>query len=434
MGGEVGGTVASMFVPGGAAVKTPTLMGRIARGARTAGAIGATSGALSTEGGVKERAKGAAIGGSLGAGLGAAAVPAIEAVPRVMHSAGKAADYLVRGPAAAGPAVGAGAGFMFSGGDIDNRLRGAAYGAGAGVLARQAGSRIMGARKEFVPLLEKATGIARTNVPEETHVLSELRDEAAHDAFQPLWQQFNQPITDTKVLALLDKKPSLRRAFKKAIETTQEFGEEVPVVTTASGNKVTQRIAPTPQMLHFTKVELRKEIERLKAGLPADKLSSSNIASRERTFHTLRTALEKLVPGYGDAAEKYGLESRGIERLNEGFQAWSKGADAAEAALKRIKAPDEIQAFKTGLANRAYQTIGKQTTKVDLNEWFGSPDKQRLLRILFPDDASYQAFVEEALSGTFKTGPKTIRAERAATQLIGRTPMLIQRLMGGSGQ
>lgn len=89
---EIAGSLPTMaLVPGGAAARGATLMGKVARGAVSGAAVGGIQGFGNAEGGVQNRLEGAAEGAGIGGAIGGALPVAGRAVAKMVGSRGAAA-------------------------------------------------------------------------------------------------------------------------------------------------------------------------------------------------------------------------------------------------------------------------------------------------------------------------------------------------------
>lgn len=437
LGGQVLGALAPAALSFGSssAPSALSLMGRAIQAGKTGVKLGTASGALSTEGGIKERGRGAVLGGAVGGGAGAIAAPLIEGAVRGVPAVGKqlseASAHILRGPAITGPAVGAIGGYMFSGGPwlSEQRARGAAIGSVAGLLSQQAGRAMLTAHGDFVPKLKAATGIPAVNIKKAAKLMRAAQKEEAAPMYQPLWQNYKDPITDPQILGLIDERPVLQDAFKAAQKTMRNFGQKLPQVPTGDGGKL---VVPNPQMLHFMKVEVDKQIQGLATKAKPRPGESTSAAALEDALSALRSHLSRLAPGYDEAAAAFAKSSREMGALKAGFNAWNKGLDEIELAVEEFADdPEALRAFRTGLANKVYRVAGSKEAQTDLakalfgtsGRMAGAPDKLKMLRALFPDEASYEEFVNTALKGVRPMPPWAGKAQSAVTQLAGRLPV-----------
>lgn len=440
LGGELTGTVASMAVPGTSAARAPTLMRRMLQAGKAGAAIGGASGALSTEGDLTERAKGAAFGGAIGGVGSAIATPVIEGVARA--------------PAAVLSGLGAATGFA-TGDGWGDRFRNAAVGGallgGPKTIASTARAMVsprfsagdvlrswMGRppinATNFADDLAKATGIARPNVPKELATMRVDQLAQSSPEYRALWAANAEPVRDPALLDMIQQSPTLREAERRAIKTMREFKLPVARVETPTGKAT----APTPQMLHFMKMEVDKDIERLVAGKVRPG-QSTDIAAKTQTLGAFRDYVEQLVPGYAEANATFAASSARLKALQQGSKAWSKSADEIEFLAQNMS-PEELQAFRTGLASHVYKQLAEAKPGADVLGKLlgtevgvaGAPDRLRKLRVLFPDDETFQTFVSRVLQGKRPLGAKTFAAEGTATNIIARTPALMQRLVGGA--
>jgi len=439
LGGELTGLAASMALPLGAAKAAPTLVGRALRAGGTGLGIGATSGALSADGGLAERAKGAALGGAIGGLGGAAASPIIEGVARA--------------PAAVLAGVGAAGGALMGDSPMDRLQKAAIGGAllgGPKTIAATARSivsprfsagdvlrTVMGKppikAPHFAEELAKATGIKPTNVPKELATMRVDQLAQSSPEYQALWAQHQAPVDDPLLVDMIQQSPTLRDAKKRAINTMREFKLPVSQIKSATGERT---VLPTPQMLHFMKMEVDKDIAQLVAGKVRPG-QSTNIAAKTQTLNTFRDYIEQAVPGYAEANATFAASSAKLKALQQGAKAWPKSADEIEFMTQGM-APEELEAFRTGLASHVYKRINDSKPGSDVLGSLlgtevgtaGAPDKLRRLRVLFPDEASYRTFEEKILRQKRDIGAKTIATQRGAAGLLGRTPLLMQALTG----
>jgi hypothetical protein len=108
-------------------------------------------------------------------------------------------------------------------------------------------------------------------------------------------------------------------------------------------------------------------------------------------------AMREMFPRYGGALDAWAGPSQSLDALARGRDVFNmRDAEAAQAAVSVRRNSSEAEFFRLGAAQAIQERIASAPDGADaVKRIFGTPAKRALLRAAFPDDTSFNQFVEQ---------------------------------------
>jgi hypothetical protein len=448
--GTVGEIMAGVTSGGiGKAVSAaPTLLGRMAKGAKSALLPGAVSGF-----GYGEGAEGKVLSALAGAGVGATVGAALPVVGQVVSNrVGGLKRMMGRDP------------------ELPRRLVSEAMEADANT-PRAVGGAMTAARKRGTPLMIADTGentrsllasvsrkpgasrtIARDAVitrqegqadrigsaitrdlgpVANPHQVADDLMQKARTTAAPLYgKAYSGPTPSPERITKLLARPSVRGAMSRAYRIAAEEGRDPTKLGFALDNagEVTLTREPSMQTLDYVKRGMDDVIESFRDSTTGRLNLNTEGRAINNTLRSLLGEMDRANPTYAQARAAYGGPASGITAMNKGLKALSKGADDITAQTANMT-PYEQEMYRLGVRRAMSDLVADKGDYADkVNALLGTPKKRQALHRLFGGRAEFQNFVDtlidERTAGlTYKsvaTGSQT--AERmAADELTGDT-------------
>lgn len=241
------------------------------------------------------------------------------------------------------------------------------------------------------------------------------RTQHGNENFQPVFAKHTEPLRDPEFAAIL-KTPAGKQAMKRGLTIAANRGEDVATAPTSGGvpegfspeqwAKVTATmqerglpvpevpsnetvVTPTLKQAHYIKLGFDDMLN--SAPEPGSGGSGPNNAAAIRTLkNRWLTAMDRTSPEYGTARKVFADESDLIRAGETGRNLFKMHPDEAAKAFRDMSDAERDVARRTGfdaLAERVEngpENVGKGIKVRD----------QKRMRLLFPDDASFQTFQE----------------------------------------
>lgn len=168
----------------------------------------------------------------------------------------------------------------------------------------------------------------------------------------------------------------VQRLLEKTDESIQGMTGEAP-----------SKLSPW-ELLHRVKMEMDREISRLKSG-QADSKANWTLKDLTQLKREMVDLMGRANPQFRFAMDKYGDEAGLRTALERGADEF-KGSRAEEiAAALRTMTPPEQAMYRMGAARSMFQDIERgNVTRDRTDALFSSPDIQKKLSALYPDNAS----------------------------------------------
>lgn len=384
---------------------------------------GALSGAGVTEGGLKERAGGAALGGVLGTGIGSgvkylgnrgvAGIRALTPQNRqgalsrlsggLIEEPGERAARLVRGTLgqdAVDPARIASAEADF----YPNTLLHAANGETANLAeaaSRQGSMRPgEGAHAQFqrsllgrmndAPefgrgVMEDAMGVGKINRPQ---LAAQLKADKINRA-RPLYKAAHAigRVEDEQITRLVQRHPELQEAYEAGRRLARLGDEiEIPPLFDADGN-MQMTVAGIDYMEQGAR-EVGKAMAESRGGQGFTPRMGSYL---KRQARAATDRLRKLHPEFDEARRVYSGDAAVEDAFEDGFGMLALDTDPDEIAMRMVDmADDERELFRLGAAQRIYKEINKRRegTPMQIPTILGNKQRIGQIRAIFGDEAA----------------------------------------------
>lgn len=406
-----GGLIPAVGSGGATAVAKQGLKQAVKAGA----GYGALAGAGNAEGDLTERAKGALLGGATGAVVGGA----IHEIPntvrfarnitglRAKSSAGSLADDLVAKSLerdsmtpqdllnAATEAKASGKPNILPDLAGENTLGLARAAQATPSKAKEALAKTLTERQEgqLSRLSSDLESQVRTGQKDAHAVGEELLAQREREA-APFYEAAHPKTVKGEVFSKALELPRFQQAFNVGRRIAATEGETLPDFVGLSkqfGTGVTDKIPLTIKSLDYMKQGLDDVIDsRMRAGKMGRKEAR---ALRNRLDQVLAEA-DKQVPEYGKARQLYAGPSRLNDALEEGRDFLKQDSRVTASDLAR-KTDSEREMYRIGGMDAIRQEMEKAQDGADLTRrLFGSPDKRQKLKVLFPDEKSFNEFAK----------------------------------------
>jgi hypothetical protein len=241
------------------------------------------------------------------------------------------------------------------------------------------------------------------------------RAEHGRENFQPVFQSHPEPIQSPEFTEIL-KTPAGQQALKRGLTIAANRGEKIGRVTEmvdapapegvspadwehikqlAQQRGVTipqvegpSHLTPTLQQAHFIKLGFDDMLQ--SAPEPGSGGSGPNNAAAIRRLKSRwLTAMDDAAPEYGDARKQFADESDLIRAAELGRTLFKLHPDEAAKAFREMSEAERTVARRAGFDALSERI---ENGPVDVERGVSKPRDQKRMRLLFPDDASFQRF------------------------------------------
>jgi hypothetical protein len=389
---EMGG---SMTLPGMAALRNTGKAAKLGRTVAEGAVIGGTAGAGAAEGGLVERGKGFVKGAAVGAPAAAGGYGAAKAVGGLTRSAqSRAAGHVQKMVDEAPPSSSiaqrgkpvTAAEMMGQPGERALRGARAVSPEAAGQIDATLTTRRAGQEERILDDLLGATGIGgRTNT---VKAAKSIMEERATNA-KPLYDAAHSvDVKDGRIARFLDI-PQFRQGYERAARIAAAEGERIPSI-----DQIQMEGASIPvKVLDYLKRGLDDVID---GGMSGGGMGKAEARALRIKRDEMLEVLDELVPEFMQARGYYKGESDLIEALEQGRKLWNMHPDEAAEILANPKLTDgERELMRKGMLESVANKVEGVASHRDVTKARplaeSTLDRKRL-RLLFPDDASFEAF------------------------------------------
>ena len=387
------------------AMKAPTLLGRVGRSVLPSAATGSVAGAGMSEGGLADRAVGAAGGAVLGAGLGALTPVATRVVgsgaravgrmmPGRMGGAERQAERLIRNVGDEDELQGANLGQRLD--DFGDEAMAADVGGPATRdLARYAGNKF-GGRKVETALEQRHLGqaprigqsidenIAGDTLEDFIDTTSRARRETADINYGQLYER---QVSMSPALAKLFQNNKIKQAYETAKEIADAEGRTLPPLFKVGQGGETY-LPPTMRTLDYIKRGLDDDVNvAFNAGRPG--LGTSLKTLRD----DFRDVIDEVVPEYKAVRSQYAGQSAAMDAANLGKDFILDRKGVSKIAVSRL-GEHEKKSFLVGVADGLRLKVMSAPDEADVvKRIFGNPNsRDRISQALGGDKDALAAF------------------------------------------
>jgi hypothetical protein len=367
---------------------------------------GAFTGAASAEGGVKERGFGAGIGAMLGK-AGDVTVRAVSGAvrPAVSRASGELLDMKAKaGASLQGIAQRLGKGKPSTladeiGDEGLRKLRSArAISPVAGQQIDNAlATRRAGQEERILSDLLETTGIGgRTNTSKASRAMIAERAEGS----RPLYRAAHSlEVRDDRIDKFL-KIPQFQQAYLRAQRLARLEGDELPEIFETKPGMHGPRIVGVKKGLSVPV----KALDYLKRGVdeiadpsvPGTEMGRGEARAVRGKLNEMLDVVDELVPEFAEARAYYKGESDLIEALEQGRKLFQMHPDEAAEILANPKLTDgERELLRKGMMESVADRVENVASRADVTKRKPLDDStmdRKRLRLLFDDDASFEAF------------------------------------------
>ena len=230
----------------------------------------------------------------------------------------------------------------------------------------------------------------------------------------PLYEQaFQAPVEITNELRDLLGRPTFKKAALKAQQLAADEGRDIPkIIFEDEAGKLELVANPDMETFDWIKRALDDRIGYLMRNERADE-ARIIIGAKNKMLEIL----DDQVPVYKSARAVWEGEEKAKETLVAG-QKYMRGLFEDKVREMQQIPPGKKDLYRLGALTEIEDKLYRAPEGGDkVKNLFGSPEKQRRMRQLFPDQASYDAFarrmqVEADFSKTFAQGRGSPTAER----------------------
>lgn len=242
------------------------------------------------------------------------------------------------------------------------------------VARRMLDARQVGQQGRLLSAAQQAAGANADDFRSTVNLLTARRSVTA----KPLYDDaFSTPIQPTEAMEKILQRPSIKAAMTQARRIAADEGDDV-------GESLVKQI-------HYAKVALDRKIEAL---FSAGKRQEGRALVKLK--NDLLTELDAAVPSYAEARRIYAGDSALLSAADKGKNLFRADVEELTSVVDGMSA-SEKELFKLG-ALRAIQdkmdTIPQ--THDSVKRLLGQPKMQKLLGLVFDDEASLQAFIRRA--------------------------------------
>ena len=387
------------------AMRAPTLLGRVGRSVLPSAATGSVAGAGMSEGGLADRAVGAAGGAVLGAGLGALTPVATRVVgsgaravgrmmPGRMGGAERQAKRLISNVGAEDELQGANLGQRLD--DFGDEAMAADVGGPATRdLARYAGNKF-GGRKVETALEQRHLGqaprigqsidenIAGDTLEDFIDTTTRARRETAEINYGQLYER---QVSMSPALAKLFQNNKIKQAYETAKEIADAEGRTLPPLFKVGQGGETY-LPPTMRTLDYIKRGLDDDVNvAFNNGRPG--LGTSLKTLRD----DFRDVVDKVVPEYKAVRSVYAGQSAAMDAANLGKDFILNRKGVSKIAVSRL-GEHEKKSFLVGVADGLRLKVMSAPDEADVvKRIFGNPNSRaRISQALDGDKDALAAF------------------------------------------
>jgi hypothetical protein len=250
--------------------------------------------------------------------------------------------------------------------------------------------RQAGMQERIVSDITELAGVSRKNIPEAIQSRAAAREAEAGPLFDRLREL---PPADPKAMLGYLSRPSFQRALKQAEAAAAETGRPFPPIIDDAGN-----IRP----LDFETVQnIKLALDDVLEKAPRDPLESGGMGkNRDRLVRQAKNEFlelaDQMFSGYKEARDVFAGHSAIMNAMNDGRKFFAMPTDEAALALRGMSA-SEKEAFIEGAVNAVADKIERGLKSHNAAQRVVLPtDMQKRLRLLFPDEQSFEAFIDRA--------------------------------------
>lgn len=237
-------------------------------------------------------------------------------------------------------------------------------------------------------LTEAAGTGGRTNIPQTIRSMTSARDAQAAQSFGALREL---PPADAQALAPYLNTPAGKTAIKQAEKIALNKGEKFPPIFDDKGN-----MRPlTFDDVHTIKLGLDDMLGAPPAPLESGGTGRAGAAAIRDLKRGYLGEADQMFPGYGEARQEFAEPTAVAKALDLGRSFFGLHPDDAALILEDLN-PAEKRALIQGAVEHAADTINKGMKTFDKSRVILPTDMQRKLRLLMPDEASFDQFIKAA--------------------------------------
>ena len=235
----------------------------------------------------------------------------------------------------------------------------------------------------------------------------------------PLYEQaFQTPVDVTNELRSILNRPSFKKAAFKAQQLAGDEGRDIPQIIVRKDDGTEELVAnPDLETFDWIKRALDDRIGFLLRNERGDEARILTMAKNE-----MLAALDEQVPVYKSARGVWEGQQKALETLKEG-QRFMRGIFEDQQRALQVLPPGTKPLYRLGALREIEDKLYRSPEGADkVKALFGSPEKKRRMRALFPDQGSFEAFarrmeIEADFSRTFseiRGSPTAARLQEAA--------------------
>lgn len=249
--------------------------------------------------------------------------------------------------------------------------------------------RQAGQQSRLVDDATELTGSARSNTTQRIADLAKDREAASAEAFTPLRAMAPQ---DASPLREFLNTPAGQQAVKQAARIAQNERRPFPAIFDDQGQM---------RPLSFEDVQnVKLAFDDILGSNPATPLETGGLGKNNaRVIRDLKNAYleaaDQMFPGYKEARDVFAGPSAVMNALNEGRNFLKLPPEEAQQAMANLSA-SEREAFVEGAVNSVADKIESGMKTFDRSRVVLPTQMQQRLRLLFPDDPSFQQFIARA--------------------------------------
>jgi len=437
---EIAGGIPTAFVGGAGALgaKGLTTLGKLGQAAKTGAKLGAVSGAGMAEGGLADRATGAA----MGAGAGAVLSPALIGAGQVAKAGAGVLGRAVRGGAerqaknlarsviapedAARMEQELQSGVLKTEGVLadvapENALRLAGASArrvGGGDEATALAQRHRGQYERLAPSVDEL--VSDKTMYETVEGLTQARRAAANKNYGAL---YDAPVSITDEMKSTFNTDTGREGWKLAQKLAADEGIELPELYKADG-KLTTMVDPDMRTLDLWKRGMDAVVEQ------RFKESGTLGASAKAVRDGFRNHMDKLVPEYANVRSEYAGYSAAMDAANAGNKfmraTMLEGTeDAMDLSLKDIgkMGVHEAEAFRSGVASALRDQMGNKPFGADITKLFDKPNVHKKLAAVLGEDGKDKLLADVGLEAQMAKTYGELQGSQTAKNLLADKSM-----------
>lgn len=231
--------------------------------------------------------------------------------------------------------------------------------------------------------LTRGTGVLSDAFDTAKKIQAERAAQAA-PLYAKAYEAGKNSITDPRIMEILSL-PRFQSILKRAADIAQLEGN--PLAVAPDG-----RIIPN---LHALDVVKRGIDDELFTGRATGALGREEQRALDGVRREMLTILDKKFPEYAKARAVYAGHTRALEAQQDGSEFWnSDPREIRDQLAHEYKTPAERDSYLIGAVDQIRTMVKQSPDGADIyKRVFGSPQKRELLRLLFPNQDSYDNFV-----------------------------------------